>query len=118
MIPIKIAQEALDRDTLVLTPGATIDNTNVRQVASLLSESRSAGYKNVIMDLSQLEFLSSAGVGAIFSHVQKYRDAGGDIILCDVSEAILYVLTELDVAEHLTIASDRKAVEQTVGARG
>ncbi len=115
MTTSEIKQEALDQQTLIITTGAVIDNTNVRQIASILSESRVAGYKTVVLDMTNLEFLSSAGVGAIFSHVQKYRDAGGDLILCSISEPIEYVLKELDVAEHLTIVVDRNSACLTAG---
>lgn len=118
MTQVDVMQEALSQDTLVLTPGTTIDNTNVRVFASSLSEIKIAGYRYIIIDMNKLEFLSSAGVGAIFSHVQRYRDAGGDIILCSVPETIMYVLTELDVAEHLTIAANREAAELLIGKLG
>ena len=96
-------QRTLSGETLLLDPGTTLDNSNVQELVKVLSGAQDAGFRNVILDMSQLEFISSAGVGAIFSKSEAARRRGGDIVLCNVSGNILYVLGELDVADHLTI---------------
>jgi len=92
-------------ETLILLPGEIIDNSNVQVLTDELESAYSQGYRCVIVNMSRLEFLSSAGVGVIFSYVRKFREMKGDIVLCNVSVDILYVLNELDVSDYLTISA-------------
>ena len=98
-----IAQRVLSSETLLLDPGEVLDNSNAQDLVKTLSGAYEAGYKHVIIDMAQIEFISSAGVGAIFSRIEPFRQKGGDLVLCNLSGNVLYVLTELDVADHLTI---------------
>jgi anti-anti-sigma factor len=103
-----ITQRALSTDTVLVEPGRQVDNTNVQDLVSIMANAQTEGYKNIVLDMSRLEFISSAGVGAIFSRVERLRQGGGDVVLCNVSGNILYVLGELDVADHLTIKTSEE----------
>ncbi len=80
-----------------------LDNYNAPEVVVILERERALGIKNVIIDMTELEFLSSAGVGAILGNVEAFRAIGGDIILRNPSGTIYHILQLLDVADYLTI---------------
>ena len=103
-----ISKRPLSSDTLLLDPGEVLDNSNVQDLVKILSGAKGEGYKNIIIDMAHLEFISSAGVGAIFSRVEPVRKEGGDLVLCNVSGNVLYVLGELDVADFLTIKTSEE----------
>ena len=113
-----ISQRPLSADTMLLDPGAVLDNSNVQELVKLLTGARGEGYKNIIIDMADLEFISSAGVGAIFSRVEPVRQEGGDVVLCNVSGNVLYVLGELDVADHLTIKTSEEEAAAFCGVSG
>jgi anti-sigma B factor antagonist len=117
MEPRTFTQRSLNRETLLLNSGATLDNSNVQELIKALSGAQGAGYKNIILDMAELEFISSAGVGAIFSKSEAARRHGGEIVLCNVSGNILYVLGELDVADHLTIKTSEQEAAAFCGVR-
>ena len=103
-----ITQRVLNKETILLDPGPILDNTNVQEFVKTMTGAQNEGYRNIIIDMEHLDFISSAGVGAIFSRVQTARQRGGDVVLCNVSGSILYVLGELDVADHLTIKTSEQ----------
>lgn len=104
-------KRSVSDDVLVIETGKILDNNNAHEMVSEISAALANNYKYILLDMTQLEFLSSAGVGSILGTVETTREAGGDIILCHASPTIIHVLTVLDLAEYLTIReSEQQAV--------
>lgn len=102
-------------DVLSIETGAILDNNNAHEMVSEITSALESGYRFIILDMSGLEFLSSAGVGSILGTVEISREAGGDIVLCNASPTIIHVLTVLDLAEYLTIRADEKQAASACG---
>lgn len=96
-------QFVLTDKVLIINPGRILDNNNAHLMAQHLSDAKSKGLKFVIMDMAELEFLSSAGVGSILGSIEDFRGINGDIILCNASSTILHVFKVLDLDNYLTI---------------
>ena len=79
--------------------GKILDNRNVHELAKILKRVHEESYKLVLIDCSKLEFLSSAGVGVILSKNRLISANGGKIVLFDIPDTIMFVLTELDVVD-------------------
>ena len=79
--------------TVVNVPGPRLDASQStmfkRDVSPLL-----AGSSKVIFDMSDLQFMDSAGLGTIVSCLKVLNAAGGDLKLCRMSKQIR-VLFEL-----------------------
>jgi len=114
-----ISEKKLGTETIVLSPGRVLDNTNAHEMTEAICGAQGAGFKNIIIDMKELEFMSSAGVGSMLGTVEVSRDMGGDIVLCGPSEKIVHILEVLDLCDYLTIRSgeevDRKYHMQEVG---
>ena len=106
MIEKTINSKTIDEDTVVIDPGIQLDNSNAHEMVEIIAGAQAQGHKYLIIDMRSLEFLSSSGVGAIIGSVEVSREAGGDIILCNVSETISNILRVLDLMDFLTIKSD------------
>lgn len=104
MTDTTLTQKSLSSSTLVINPGRLLDNSNAHEMVDTISRAQAMGYKYLIIDMHQLEFISSAGVGSILGSIETSREAGGDIVLCNVSESIRAVLDVLDLTDFLTIA--------------
>ena len=105
-------EEVIRDDTLVITTGVSLDNNNAHEMVDAILSAQSRGFTRIVIDMKNLEFLSSAGVGSILGTVEASREAGGDIILCNVSQNIMHVFSVLDLAEFLTVKENRtQAVE-------
>jgi anti-anti-sigma factor len=98
-----ISEKRLGAETIVLKPGKVLDNTNAHEMTEAICGAQGEGFKNIIVDMQEMEFLSSAGVGSILGTVEVSRDMGGDIILCGPSEKIVHILEVLDLCDYLTI---------------
>jgi anti-anti-sigma factor len=60
----------------------------------------------VIVDLQDVNFISSAGMGAFLSVVGELRANGGDIIFVKMSEKIARVFESLDVLDYFVVVPD------------
>ena len=106
-----ISAKKAGADTMVLSPGQALDNTNAHEMTEAICAAQGEGFKNIIIDMEGLEFLSSAGVGSMLGTVEVSREMGGDIVLCGPSEKIVHILEVLDLCDYLTILS-REQVDQ------
>ena len=111
----QISQETLRDDILVINPGTSLDNTNAHEMVDIISTAQENGFKYIIIDMTDLQFISSAGVGSILGTVETSREAGGDIVMCNASETILHVFEVLDLTEYLTIKTDNHEAAQFCG---
>ncbi|MFH2037279.1 MAG: STAS domain-containing protein [Candidatus Zixiibacteriota bacterium] len=89
--------------TAIIETGKVLDNNNAHNMVQCITELNQDHIQFIILDMIDLEFLSSAGVGSIIGTVELFREMGGDIILCQVSDQIRHILRILDLEEFLTI---------------
>ena len=101
-----ITKKPLGDNKLVVDPGSSLDNSNAGEMLEIIYSALSDGVKYLILDMANLEHLSSAGVGTILGTLDEFREADGDIILCNVPENILHILQVLDLTGFLTIKTD------------
>jgi anti-anti-sigma factor len=112
------SQRNIDKESVLIDVGKLLDNNNAHEMSEAISGAQAAGKKYIILDISDLGFISSAGVGSILGAVGKSREMGGDIILCGVSEKILHILEVLDLCDYLTITSDEHTAVELCGVEG
>jgi anti-sigma B factor antagonist len=103
-----IEQPVSERITTIVL-GQMLDNNNADSVVQTIVGAQNRGCQYVVIDCAHLEFLSSAGVGAILGTIEGFRDQGGDIILCNLSATISHVLRVLDLLEFLTVKDSKQA---------
>jgi len=104
-------KRVINDETIIIDSGKVLDNNNAHEMVDLISDVQEEGYKVIILNMKKLEFLSSAGVGSILGTIETSREAGGDIVLCNVSDSILHILKVLDLADYLTIKeNEQKAI--------
>ena len=113
-----ISRERIDESTLLMHPEEVLDNDRAHQLRRAIMCAQSEGYRYIILNLSGLEYISSAVVGSIISSVQASRRMGGDIVLCCASEKILHILGILGLCEFLTIAENEEAARSLCPSGG
>jgi len=95
-----------------------IENDLVATLGAQLDVILDQGIRWVIVDFSNVTFISSAGVGTLLSRRRKFRRADGDLIMCCVPDEILYVLKELNLVDHMRMAPDVDEAVKSIGSRG
>jgi anti-sigma B factor antagonist len=92
----------VDRDTDGVVPRLRLvgemDAGTVATFRSALADLGDTASGRVILDLGELDFLDSTGLGALVGALRRFRDVGGDVILADVRPRVakLLELTGLD----------------------
>jgi len=108
----RITTDQINDDTILINPGRLLDNNNAHEMSEAVSQVLAKGFSFIIVDMSRLEFISSAGVGSILGAVELFRDAGGDLVLCNASENIVHILKVLDLVDYLTLKNNRNEAEK------
>jgi anti-anti-sigma factor len=105
MIPTR----RVDDNVVVICPERVLDNDSAHEMSEAMIGAQSEGYKYIIVDLSRLDFISSAGVGSILGVVGSSRASGGDIVLCNASDKVRHIFEILDLCDYLTIVESEDA---------
>ncbi|MCR4820560.1 MAG: STAS domain-containing protein [Elusimicrobiales bacterium] len=95
-----IEKEAKDEE-LILNLKGRLDTSTSPQLDEELKKSLS-GVKSLILNLKELEYLSSAGLRIILS-AQKTMNRQGKMKICNVNDAIMEVFDMTGFADILTI---------------
>jgi len=113
-----IARKQVDESVVIICPEKVLDNNNAHEMSEAIVQAQSEGYKYIILNLSTLDFMSSAGVGSILGSVESSRGMGGDIILCHASDKIRHIFEILDLCDFLTIVENEEAAMGMCPVRG
>jgi anti-sigma B factor antagonist len=75
-----------------------LDISNTQDLRDCFTALAKAGQERIIVDLSELDFIDSMGIGALVGGLKRFRSAGGEFVLRDPSSRVLKVieLTGLD----------------------
>ncbi len=79
----------------VLEPAGFINAHTVRQFESTLEELVEAGKYTILLNCRDLNYISSAGLGAIMGLIETVRENGGDILLSNLQENVYAIFDTL-----------------------
>lgn len=98
-MPLTIT-ETKKSDVLVLILVGRLDVATSPQLGSHLQQAFEAGGRRVIIDLSGLEYVSSAGLRALLAGLDRLEKSSGRLVLCGASG---YTREVLEVAGMETV---------------
>lgn len=98
----------IETHTAVLQPTGRLNMVAAPAFKNLVEETVASGQTRIVIDLGQVTFVDSSGLGALIAGLKATRQAGGDLRLADVPEQVMTVLrlTNLDrvLRAHPTVA--------------
>ena len=74
-------------------------------LASELERRLLAGQRSLSLDFRHVPFISSSGVGSLIASVGEFRDEGGEIVLCNLSDELMHVFDMLGLLDYVSIES-------------
>ena len=86
-IPSGGSLERVGDVAVVSIPGDSLDASNSRQFKAFAA-SNMIGEKKVVIDLSQLRFVDSSGLGVLLSCFRQVKSSGGSLKLCGMSKPV------------------------------
>jgi anti-sigma B factor antagonist len=81
-----------DRNICIISAIGHIDASTAEQLEEKIVSKVNDGLNNLVIDLSQVEFMSSAGLRAILAGLKETRQAGGDLRLAAAQPGVEKVL--------------------------
>ncbi len=88
---MEIKTSELKRVTLFEITGR-IDSTNANELGEALNTAIDTGHTQIVVDLSGVEYMSSAGLREMVTALKKVKRGTGDLRLASPSERVLEVL--------------------------
>ena len=88
-------------NTMLLAPEGRVDTMTAPELEKTVKENL-AGISSLMFDLSDLEYISSAGLRVLLA-AQKAMNAQGEMKVCHVNETILEIFDVTGFSDILTI---------------
>lgn len=72
----------------ILRPIGRLDSGNSSQLELMLTNALKEDFKKIVFDLSQLDYISSAGLRVMLLAGKKLRVSGGKVVLVGMQEVV------------------------------
>lgn len=82
----------------IVQPSGILDGTKAGQFRQEISNLVDNGANIVLIDLKEVTFMDSSGLGALVLALKTVRAAGGKLFICSINEQVkmLFELTSMD----------------------
>jgi anti-sigma B factor antagonist len=100
-------EEGIEVDYILISIAGFLDAHTVTNFETKMDELVGAGKNKVVIDMKNLTYISSAGIGAMMGLTQRLRKLGGDLVLLEPSEKVFKILDLLGFTRIFRIASDK-----------
>ncbi len=89
-----------------------LDAHTVNSFEKSFEEILAAGQNHIVIDLKDLRYISSAGIGALMGLTQELRRANGDLVLLRPNEKVFKILDLLGFTKIFNIAQNEEEILQ------
>jgi stage II sporulation protein AA (anti-sigma F factor antagonist) len=100
-------------DVVVVAPSGRLDSGNAQAVERDVAARLPATQPRLVIDLTHLEYISSAGLRALLILAKKCKAARGNVVLCGMQDGVREIF---QIGGFLTIFTVRDTREQALGA--
>lgn len=96
-----------------IQPSGILDSTKTAQFREEVNVLVQSGADVILIDLKDVTFIDSSGLGALVAALKTVRSAGGKLLICSINEQVrmLFELTSMDRV--FDVLSSREEFEQT-----
>ncbi len=91
----------------VLTLSGRVTTTSAAELESALAAALDEGARQVVIDLSDVDYMAGAGLAAIATAARRLGEAGGALALCGVREPVRIALELSGLGADLAIVGSR-----------
>jgi len=104
--------EKQSNGALILSVTGRLDSNTSESFSKLLTEKLDAGNTKIIVDMSKLDYISSAGLRVLLMAAKRLMPTSGKFILCDMNTHIKEVFEISGFLNIMTITDNVKAAQK------
>ncbi len=108
MIDFGLVDEAVDDTTHVVSLQGEIDASTAPRLGSCLFGLADEGMRAVVVDLSEVTFMDSTGIGVLLNAMGHFSGRHGKLVLVCPTARVLRPFEVTGLVGHLTIAASRE----------
>ncbi len=105
---VQIETQLIDKTSLIIIDG-DIDASSSIQLDETLSEQLEKQHQNIVIDCSDLNYISSAGLGVFMSYIEEFKGNNQKFVLFGLSEKVKNVFDMLGLDQLMNIVTDKEA---------
>ena len=110
---INITKES-ERDIYIIKVEGDVDASSSIHLDKAISDAIEKGQKNIVIDCTGLQYISSAGLGVFMSHIQDFEDSGSKFVLFGLSKKVANVFEILGLDQLLTIVDTKDQAKSII----
>ncbi|MBI1915083.1 MAG: STAS domain-containing protein [Planctomycetes bacterium] len=107
--------EKLSETALLIVPGDSLVTNNVASFKGELEELSQRTIR-LVVDLSQVQFIDSAGCGALLQYHKRLKEKGGGLAVCCISAPVRALFELVRIQRALDIYPSRDAAVRALQA--
>jgi anti-sigma B factor antagonist len=93
----------------IVAPRGDLDFHTSRQMTQTVHDLITGGHSKLVVDVGRVVHIDSAGLAALMAGMRQARDAGGDLRLCNVQDAVRSILELTRLIHLLAVHPTRQA---------
>lgn len=102
-------------ETTLVRVGGFIDTHTAEELERRLFAALASGRRHLVVDLANVDYVSSAGWGVFVSVVRRAREAAGDLVLAGLSREVRDVFELLEFSSLMSAHADVHAALEALG---
>jgi len=102
----------LEEDHYIIQVNGDVDASSSIHLDEAMNEAIGAGHQKIMVDCSQLNYISSAGLGVFMSYIEELKDKGIQMVLFGLSEKVENVFKVLGLDQLLNIQQNKDQAKQ------
>lgn len=104
----------MDSHVKIIEPAGILDGTQAETFREQVDAALAGGTEKLLIDLRNISFVDSSGLGALVMVLKKVRAAQKEMYVCSINDQVrmLFELTSMDRV--FQVLPDRTAFEQKV----
>jgi anti-anti-sigma factor len=104
----------MNESVSVFEPEGIIDSAGGGQLRQDVSDRLESGVETILLDLTNISFMDSSGLGAMVATLQRVRSRGAKLYLCSLNDQIKIILELTKMDKIFDILPDRAAFEAAI----
>lgn len=101
-------EKNIENDHSILSLIGEIDASNSVELDEVILEMVQGGVRNILVDCSQLEYISSAGLGVFMSYLEEFQEKEIKLVIFGLKDKVFQVFNILGLDQLIKIRSTKK----------